>query len=122
MFFTYCKEHTVNIPCYHTITKPQNKLLVPGRLRQCQHSLLNVVIVRFELPFEVHSLLVQASECDLHIFELTLSLQSAPMLGSNVHGDGIEEVLKGILLTKSADLGEVANVLEGAAFQFWVAE
>ena len=54
------------------------------------HCLLNIVIVGFQLAFQICSLVIEAAEGLLDPFKLFLALNPAPMFGTNVHSNGVE--------------------------------
>ena len=87
---------------------------------QRDHGLLDVVVVRFQLAFEVCGLVVEAAECEFDGFEFFLSLDSSAVFGADVDCDGVEEVLVVVVPGETAVLFEAEDVFEGGAFQFCV--
>ena len=87
---------------------------------QRHHRLLDVVVVRLELAFEVRGLVVETREREFDALEFALALHSAAVLGADVDGDGVEEVLVVVVPREAAVLFEAQDVLEGGAFEFCV--
>lgn len=87
---------------------------------QRHHGLFDVVVVGLELLFEVRSLVVEAGEREADAFEFALALDAAAMLGADVDGDLVEEVLVMVVAGEAAELFKVEDVFEGGAFEFGV--
>ncbi|KAL8954442.1 MAG: hypothetical protein Q9193_007244, partial [Seirophora villosa] len=87
---------------------------------QRHHGLLDVVVVRLELLLQVRGLVVEAREREADPFELALPLDAPPVLGADVDGDFVEEVLVVIVAGEVAYLLEAENVFESGAFEFGV--
>ncbi len=90
---------------------------------QRDHRLLDVVVVGLELAFEVGGLVVEAGEGELDGFELAGAGDAAAVLGADVDGDGVEEVLVVVVAREAAVLRlEAEDVFEGGAFEVGVGE
>lgn len=90
---------------------------------QRDHGLLDVVVVGLELAFEVGGLVVEAGEGEFDGFELAGAGDAAAMLGADVDGDGVEEVLVVVVAREAAVLGlKAENVFESGAFKVGVGE
>lgn len=87
---------------------------------QRHHGLLDVVVVRLELLLQVRGLVVEAREREADPFELALPLDAPPVLGADVDGDFVEEVLVVIVAGEVAYLLEAENIFESGAFEFGV--
>ena len=84
------------------------------------HCLLDVVVVGFELLFEVAGLVVEAGEGQTDTFEFALALDAAAVFGADVDRDFVEDVLVMVVAGEVAGLFEVEDVFEGGAFEFGV--
>ncbi len=68
------------------------------------HGLFDVVVVGLELLFEVGRLIVEAGQRETDAFELALTLDAAAVLGADVDGDFVEEVLVVVVPGEAAKL------------------
>lgn len=84
------------------------------------HGLFDVVVVCLELLFQVGRLIVEAGERETDAFELALTLDTAAMLGADVDGDFVEEVLVVVVTSEAADLLQPKDVFECGAFELGV--
>ena len=87
---------------------------------QGDHGLLDVVVVGFELLVEIDGLVRETGEGEADAFEFAGALDAAAMLGADVDGDGVEEVLVVVVAGEAAGLFEVEDVFEGGAFELRV--
>ena len=88
---------------------------------QRDHGLLDVVVVGLELLVEVEGLVGEAGEGQADAFEFARALDAPPVLGADVDGDGVEEVLVVVVPGQSARLFELEDVFERGALQLRVA-
>lgn len=90
---------------------------------QRDHRLLDIVVIGLELAFEVSGLVVEAGEGEPDGFELAGAGDAAAVLGADVDGDGVEEVLVVVVAREAAVLRlEAEDVFEGGAFEVGVGE
>lgn len=87
---------------------------------QCHHCLLNVVVVCFELLFEIGGLVVKAHEGESNALEFALALDAAAVLGTDVNCDRVKEVLVMIMACETVAFFESKDVFEGCALEFRV--
>ena len=87
---------------------------------QRHHCLLNVIVVGLELLFEVGGLVVEAGEGETDAFELALTLNATAVLGADVDGDFVEEVLVVVVPSETANVLKPQNVLERGTFELSV--
>ena len=102
------------------LRKGQEEALLALFVLQRHHGLLDVVVVRLELLVQIDRLVIEAGEREPDAFELALTLDAASVLGADVDGDGVEEVLVVIVAGKAAGAFEFEDVFEGGAFEFRV--
>ena len=88
---------------------------------QRHHGLLDVVVVGFELLVEVDGLVGEAGEGEADAFEFAGALDAPPVLGADVDGDGVEQVLVVVVSGEAAGLFEQEDVFERGAFELRVA-
>ena len=87
---------------------------------QRHHGLFDVIVVGFELALEVRGLVVQSRQCESYALEFALALDAAAVLGADVDGDVVEEVLVVVAAAEAAEPFKLDDVFEGGAFEFGV--
>lgn len=87
---------------------------------QRDHGLFDVVVVRLKLLFEVGGLVVEPGQGEADALEFALALDAAAMLGADVDGDFVKDVLVVVVAGEMADTLETKDVFECGAFEFGV--
>ena len=85
------------------------------------HGLLDVVVVRLELLFQIGGLVSETGEGEIDRLELFVALNTSAMFGAYVNCNGIEQILVVIVASETATLLEVEDVLKSSALQLCIA-
>lgn len=102
--------------------KGQEELLLALLGLQRDHGLFNVVVVGFELRLKEMRLLVEGSQRSAHAFQFLGALDTSSVLGADVDGDGVEEVLVVVRVRDAAGALKLNHVLQAVLFQCSVVE
>lgn len=87
---------------------------------QGDHGLFDVVVVRLELLLEVAGLIVESSEGEADALEFALALDAAAVLGADIDGNFVENVLVVVVTSEMAGLLETKDIFQGGAFELGV--
>lgn len=87
---------------------------------ESHHGLLDVVVVRFELLFQIRRLVSEASERKTDSLEFFVTLNASTMFGAYVDCDSIQQILVVVVAGETAILLEVEDVLESGALELGI--
>ena len=88
---------------------------------ESHHGLLDVVIIDFELLFEIRGLVSEAGEGEIDSLEFFVTLNTSAMFCAYVNCDSIEQILVVVVAGETAILLEVEDVLKSGALKLCIA-
>ena len=101
--------------------KRHQEALLAFLVLESHHGLLDVVIIGFELLFEICGLVPKAGEGKVDSLEFFVTLDPSAMFGAYVNCNSIKQILVVVVAGETAILLEVEDVFKSSALELCIA-